>query len=392
MSTIIYIIASIIICYLVASGTYQLVLAIASKRPARRICKFDGRKRNMLVLVPAYKEDKVILETTKRNMNLRYKYPKTRFDYVVISDGLKDSTNEKLKTLGAKVLKVNFDKSTKVKSLQAAITRYDKAYEGVIILDADNVVNMNLLFKASHYLSCGYKAIQGLRSAANAQTSIALMDGLSEAANTEMLCKGANRLGFSSKLSGSGMVFDYQLFKSLIFQLKAIGGFDKELELALTKKSIYIKYAHDIVVLDEKVANTQAFAKQRGRWLQAQYTFLFKSIKGGFKSLIKGNFDHFHKVMQLALPPRVLAPVLLFIAIAITALCGAYFLTAFSIVGLSATLISYLLALPTIQLMRNVFAIIRSIPKLIWGAIKAIGFMKASKTQFLHTEHKLASS
>ncbi|OEK04550.1 glycosyltransferase [Roseivirga misakiensis] len=392
MSTITFIIATVIIAYLSASGCYHLLLAVASKRKAKPICKFDGRKRKMLVLVPAYQEDSVIIRSTKRNMNLRYKYPKTHFDYVVISDGLKESTNDKLSALGAEVLKVNFEKSTKVKSLQAAIAKYENAYEGVIILDADNVVNMNLLFKASHYLSCGFDAIQGLRAAANAQTSVALMDGLSEAANTEMLCKGANRLGFSSKLSGSGMVFDYHLFKSLIFQLEAIGGFDKELELALTKQGVHIKYAQDIIVFDEKVSNTQAFAKQRGRWLQAQYSFFFKSLKSALLSLSQGNMDHFHKVMQLALPPRVLAPMLLFCAIAYAILINSLALTTLSIFGLSATLTSYLMVLPSQELAKNTITILRSIPKLTWGAIRAIGFMKASKTQFLHTQHKLVSS
>lgn len=390
MSIFIYILALILTSYLTISGGYHFILALASKKKAKSICCFDGRNRKILVLVPAYQEDKVILRSTKKNMSLKYKYPRAQFDYVVISDGLQSSTNKKLRSLGAQVLPVHFDKSTKVKSLQAAMARYKNDYEGVVILDADNVVNMNLLFKASHYLSCGYKAVQGLRTAANAQNSIALMDSLSEAANTEMLCKGANRLGFSSKLSGSGMVFDYGLFQSLIFDLEAIGGFDKELEIALTQRKEYIHYADDIVVYDEKVAHPQAFAKQRGRWLQAQYTFFYKSIAPAIRGLAQGKLDHFHKVMQLALPPRVLAPIALFLVGSISFLFGLSLLLTISILGIVLTLGSYLLVLPIPLLFKNGIRIIVSIPSLTLAAIKALTFMKASKQRFLHTQHELS--
>lgn len=392
MSTVIYILALTIASYLTISGGYQFLLALASKRSTKGICQFDGRQRKMLVLVPAYKEDQVILHSTRRNMSLKYKYPRAQFDYVVISDGLQSSTNKELETLGAQVLPVKFDKSTKVKSLQAAISNYDNDYEGVVILDADNVVSLNILFKASHYLSCGFKAIQGLRTAANSQSSIALMDGLSEAANTEMLCKGANSLGLSSKLSGSGMVFDYQLFKSLVFDLNAIGGFDKELEIALTRDKEYIHYAEDIIVFDEKVSQAQALAKQRGRWLQAQYTFFFKSISSAFKGLLDGKFDHFHKVLQLALPPRALAPIALVLIGVIAALLGANQVILISALGIVLTLGSYMLVLPIPVLFKNGLRIASSLPTIIWAAIKALRFMKASKTTFLHTKHELTGS
>lgn len=392
MSTFIYILALILVSYLTLSGGYQFILALASKRKAKSICRFDGHKRKILVLVPAYKEDQVILHSTKRNMSLKYKYPKAQFDYVVISDGLKSSTNKQLESLGAQVLPVRFEKSTKVKSLQAAISKYEKEYDGVVILDADNVVSLNLLYKASHYLSCGFGAIQGLRTAANSQSSIALMDGLSETANTEMLCKGANRLGFSSKLSGSGMVFDYKLFKSLVFDLNALGGFDKELEIALTQRKEYIHYAEDIIVYDEKVSHAQAFAKQRGRWLQAQYTFFFKSIIPAIKGLAEGKMDHFHKVMQLALPPRVLAPIALVVIGGLSILLGANQLMPLAVLGSILTFGAYLLVLPFPMLVKNGLRIAGSLPSLIWAAIKALRFMKASKETFLHTKHELTGA
>ena len=376
--------------FLSLSALYQLVLAIASKTKGKPMRKFDGIPRKFLVLVPSYKEDAIITYSTKKNMALRYLYPKSKFDFVVISDGLKPETNTKLRDMGAKVHEVEFEKSTKVKSLKSAIKAYTNNYDGVIILDADNIANVNYLFRSSHHLSCGHQAIQGIRKAANEQTSIALMDGLSESANTEMLCKGANRLGFSSKLSGSSMVFDYQLFKKLIFRLEAIGGFDKELELALTKMGKFIHYAEDLVVYDEKVASSGSFAKQRGRWLQAQYTFFFKSIGSAIIRLFNGQFDYFHKVLQLALPPRVLAPFGLVFFTLLGLLVGSFVLGFIGLAGLMAIVSSYLLVLPFKTLIKNGTRIMSSLPRLVISTFKALSMMNKSRKTFIHTKHEFA--
>ena len=390
MSAIFLTLAIIFTAYLSMSGFYQLILAVASKRKGKVMCKFDGKPRKFLVLVPSYQEDAVITHSTKKNMALRYLYPKSKFDYVVISDGLQPETNAVLRNMGAKVHEVSFEKSTKVKSLQSAMRAYDNDYDGVVLFDADNTANVNYLFRSSHYLSCGHQVIQGIRKAANEHTSIALMDGLSESANTEMLCKGANRLGFSSKLSGSSMVFDYKLFKDLIFKLEAIGGFDKELELALTKAGVFIDYAEDLVVYDEKVASAGSFAKQRGRWLQAQYTFFFKSIGNAIVRLFHGQFDYFHKVMQLALPPRVLTPFGLGFFALLGFLIGTPVLGIIALTGLIATVGSYLLVLPIKDLLKNSGRIMSSIPKLVISTFKALSLMNKSRKTFIHTKHEFA--
>ena len=308
METIITIILSPLIAYLSISGVYQLVLALAAQTSDNRTHEPKSYQNRFLVLVPAYKEDAVIVESTKANMALKYQYPTDLFDYVVISDGLKESTNQALEKLGAEVVNVRFEKSTKVKALKAAMKARPKHYDAVVILDADNQVPVKFLYKANEYLNQGHVAIQGQRKAANTESAAACLDAFSEAANNAMLCQGANRLGFSSKLSGSGMVFTYDLFAEVLNGLEAIGGFDKEMELVLTAQGTFIKYAHDLVVTDEKVSSFNSYEKQRGRWLESQYSFLKKSLKPALASLKQGNTDHFHKAMQLALPPRALAP------------------------------------------------------------------------------------
>lgn len=394
MNTLINILLFIAIAYLSLAGLYMLVLAIASKIKKASVKSLSDKTNKFLVLVPSYKEDQVIIASAKRNLALKYQYPRADFDFLIIADGLMPKTVKSLEQMGAMVHTVAFEKSTKVKSLQSAMSHFDKndGYDAVVILDADNVMNLNFLHKANAYLNQGYKVIQGQRAAANAQNTIALLDGLSELANQEMICKGANVLGLSSKLSGSSMVFDFNLFNEVVFDLKAIGGFDKELELAFTKESIFIKYADDLIVSDEKVGSFESFSKQRGRWLESQYSFLRKSWKSAVKALFQGNIDYFHKTIQLAMPPKVMAPFALILLVLISLLIGNYALTFIALSGLVANLGAYFITLPFDLIWSNGLQLIKAMPKLFMSTMGAFKWMKRSKTEFIHTSHHITKA
>lgn len=389
MKTLLEILLAPVLIYLIMSALYQLILAVASHMKGGQPQVKGYSLARFLVLIPAYKEDRIIKATVAKNMTQRYEYPREQFDVVVIADQLKEATKKSILSTGSKVHSVAFEKSTKVKSLQSAIAQYHQGYDAVVVLDADNVMEKGFLFKANRWIQSGARAIQGLRKAANSNTSTALMDGLSETANTEMLCKGANRLGFSSKLSGSAMVFDFNLFQETINRCEAIGGFDKEMELLLTRQREYIHYSGDMVVLDQKVTSTEAFTKQRGRWLEAQYSFFKKSFWEILRHLAKGNADFFHKVMQLALPPRAVAPfAILFIGL-LGVLLSANWMMLFSAIAFVALLSSYLLVLPMASLFKQSATIVLSIPQIGWAAIKSLGLMSRSKKEFIHTTHEL---
>lgn len=265
-------------------------------------------------------------------------------------------------------------------------------YRHVVILDADNQLDENFITVALQYRALGYRVLQGERLAANSHNGMEILDGLSEKANQEMLCKGANQLGFSSKLTGSAMVLDYDLFQLILQLLRAIGGFDKEMELLLTAMGESIQYAPELRVWDEKVSSNQAFAKQRGRWLESQYTFLKKSIRSATRGLFRGNSDYFHKSIQLALPPRVLAPVALLFFASLASLLGFTGLFWFSSLALVALIGSYLLVLPSTLWKADLGKILLALPGLVGSAFQALSWMKRSKKEFLHTSHSLQKS
>ena len=83
------------------------------------------------VLIPAYKEDVVIVETAKKA--LRHLYP-GEFEVVIIADSLKDETIDELLKLPVNLLVPYFNKSTKAKALMFAMEFLDNEYEMAIVL------------------------------------------------------------------------------------------------------------------------------------------------------------------------------------------------------------------------------------------------------------------
>lgn len=87
-------------------------------------------------------------------------------------------------------------------------------------------------------------------------------------------------------------------------QIDAVGGFDKEMGLVLTRQKIHVSYADKAYIYDEKVSNPEVFKKQRRRWLSAQFNLLKTYGATGLTELFKnGNVDYFNEIYQTAILP-----------------------------------------------------------------------------------------
>ncbi|NMM47225.1 glycosyltransferase [Marinigracilibium pacificum] len=257
-----------------------------------------------LVLIPAYKEDEIIIHTAEEALGHDFKGGE--FDVVVIADKLKQSTVETIRNMGATVIEVFFDRSTKTKSINKALEEIQHDYDHIVILDADNVMEKNCLDILNGYLNKGFYAVQGHRTAKNRDSAFALLDSISEEINNHVFRKGHRALGFSSALIGSGMAFKFHFFKEIMKGNEEMGGEDKEAEFRIIGRRKKIAYADNAIIYDEKVSSAAVFAKQRTRWIAGQFYFFRDHFKPAFLHLLKGNFDYFEKFLQAFIPPRVL--------------------------------------------------------------------------------------
>lgn len=336
---------------------------------------------NFLILYPAYKEDRVIINAVENF--LLQDYPTTHYTVAVISDHMRPETNDNLRQLPITLLEPVFEKSSKAKAMQYAINEVKGNFDQVVILDADNVVRPDFLSQLN-ILCTIYDAIQCHRCAKNANNDVAVLDGASEEINNTIFRKAHNRLGLSSALIGSGMCFNYELFKKNVFQLSTAGE-DREMEALLLHQEVFIKYAPEIHVFDEKVSNQDNFQRQRMRWMTAQIQSLLSNLPKIPGAIIHGKINFVDKTIQQALIPRsilivLLAGISIFMTIFMPSWCEKWWIL-FAILA-----IALFIAIPK-QLRFRSFGKVLAIPGLVLRMLKNLLHIDHKNTDFIHTQH-----
>ena len=372
---------------LLGSVAYVVFFAIISlfydkeDQIANHAAALRDKMTRFLILFPAYKEDRVIINAVEKF--LLQDYPSNRYTVAVISDHMQPETNDYLRKLPIRLLTPTFEKSSKAKAMQYAINEVQGNFDNVVILDADNVVRTEFLSQLNILCSV-YDAIQCHRCAKNANNDVAVLDGASEEINNTIFRKAHNRLGLSSALIGSGMCFDYELFKKNVFMLQTAGE-DREMEALLLQQEIFIKYAPDIHVFDEKVSSQDNFQRQRMRWMTAQVQSLLFQLPKIPSAIMHGKINYIDKTIQQALIPRSILIVLLggisvMMTIVVPEWCEKWWI----LFGLLAA--ALFIAIPS-QLRFRSFAKVIAVPGLVWRMVKNILHIDRKNTDFIHTTH-----
>ena len=394
LQVIITIIDFLLWLIIAANVMYVLFFALASHLPKKtHQPSAISHQPSVLVLIPAYHEDAVIINTVKSF--LLQDYPKDLYQLCVISDRMVATTNEQLAAFPITLLQPAFDNSSKAKALQYAISSISHQpsaiYDYVVILDADNIVTPDFLSRLSHITRPDI-AIQCHRTAKNSDNDIASLDALSEEINNNIFRKGHNRIGMSSALIGSGMCFAYRWFKGNVTKLNTAVE-DRELEALLMKQGIHIHYAEDILVMDEKVSNSDNFQRQRLRWMTGQVQALCQMLPYIPKAIITGNINYIDKTIQQALIPR---SILLFLTpiLCIIATLTSYILHHTSYIYplkwwclFVALCIALYFAIPKQMRQQSLFSKLIALPALVWKMLLNILKIDHKNKKFIHTTH-----
>jgi cellulose synthase/poly-beta-1,6-N-acetylglucosamine synthase-like glycosyltransferase len=342
-------------------------------------------QKRIAVLVPAYKEDGIILSTAQHL--LRQNYPTDLYDVYIIADSFQPQTLQALSQVAVQVLEVSFDKSTKTKALNEAFRRIQKPYDLALICDADNILATDFLQRINEAFVQGATAVQGRRVAKNLDTSFSILDACSEGINNNIFRRGTYALGLSSAVIGSGMAFGYENLKAVMGSIQAVGGFDKILQLKVVGQGRRIHYLESALVFDEKVESAQAFQQQRRRWVSSQFIYLRQFLLPSLKQLFKGNLSYFNLAIanNLVLPRAflfLLLPLLVFLSFFLGWLWVMASLALLCLYGLSL-----FLALPKELMNRDLAKALLRLPKAVWMMAGTIFQVKKSNKTFIHTVH-----
>lgn len=386
-ASILHIFFQLIFLYCAVSVAYLLILSLWGRLFYSR--RYNGVSaaptQRIAVLVPAYKEDGIILSTAASM--LRLDYPDELYDVHIIADSFQPSTIAELRKLPIQVMEVSFTKSTKTKSLNEAFARISRAYDIALICDADNILARDFLRRIDYAFAQGARAIQGKRVAKNLDTSFAILDACSEAINNNIFRKGTNAIGLSSAVIGSGMAFPFNTIKQVMSEIQAVGGFDKIMQLKIVAQDISIRYLDEALVFDEKVETSAAFQQQRKRWVSSQFIYLKQFFVPAMKQLFRGNLSYFNLAIanNLVLPRAfllIMLPLLVIGGYLLKPLWGLYALWL-----LAAYVLSLVVALPSILVNRNLLVAVLRLPKAIGMMVLALFQIKKANKTFIHTVH-----
>lgn len=369
----------------------------------------DEPVKRIAILVPAYKEDGIILSTAAHLLDADY--PKELYRVFIIADSFRPETVAALRGLAARgaivgsgdlaaadaavalqplpleVVEVSFDKSTKTKSLNEAFRRIPGTYDVALICDADNMPAADFLRRVNNAFVNGAKAVQGKRVAKNLDTPFAILDACSEAINNHIFRKGAYSLGLSSSVIGSGMAFEFANIRAILGEISAVGGFDKILQLKVVEQGTCIHFLEDALVYDEKVGTSQAFEQQRKRWVSSQFIYLKQFFGPACRLLMRGNASYFNLAIanNLVLPRAFLFVLLPLLMAAGLIIGGGWFAAA---AGLSVLyLLSLLMGLPLALVNKDLLVALLRLPKAIVVMVGTLFHIKKANKTFIHTVH-----
>lgn len=301
---ILYIFDWTLFAFVALTVLYMGIYAVASLFEKSSVLNKAKNLNRIVVLIPSYKQDKVIEHTVISILG--QVYPQRLFDVVVISDHQSEMTNMRLAQYPITLLTPDFAVSTKAKSLQFAILNLPefKIYDIVLILDADNLVNQNFLTDVNDaFETAATKAIQLHRISRNRDTAVARMGSIFEEINNNIFRRGHIIMGVSAALAGSGTAYDFTWFKTNIMKVKTEGE-DKELEALLLRQGYFIDYFDHILVYGEKQRTTTKMNEQRGRWATQQIHNFIRNIRFLPSALFNKQYDWADKIIQWMLVPR----------------------------------------------------------------------------------------
>jgi 1,2-diacylglycerol 3-beta-glucosyltransferase len=246
------------------SGAYLGSLT-ALARPRRALV--GDRSVRFAVVIPAHNEALGIAETVASVLALDY--PVNQRKVVVIADNCTDTTAQVAKDAGAEVVE-RFDEARRSKGYALSdvlpdVLR-DPWVDAVVVVDADTVVQPNLLSCFGAHFAAGALAVQADYAVAN--PAHGWRTELLDVAFTcfhEVRSLGRERLGVSTGLRGNGMGFTREALERVPHRAASLVE-DLEYGIALAKVGIRVVYAHDTKVWAEMPNDDVAAESQRRRW------------------------------------------------------------------------------------------------------------------------------
>lgn len=238
-------------------------------------------------------------------------YPKDKLDIFVIADNCTDDTAQVAREAGAIVYerfnKVQVGKGYALDWLFKIIDRDHKeaGYEGYMIFDADNILDVNYVAEMNKVFDNGYDILTSYRNSKNFDSNwISAAYSLWFLREARYLNNSRMQLGTSCAISGTGFLVGANVIEENGGWIHHLLTEDIEFTCDSVSKGMKIGYASKAVLYDEQPTKFSQSYTQRLRWAKGFYQ-VFANYGGKLlKGVLKGSFsclDMFMTVMPAML-------------------------------------------------------------------------------------------
>lgn len=253
-------------------GGYQLFFTFFGYYRRKRTVSYPAQK-SFAVLIAAHNEEKVVgalIENLKK-----MDYPKELFDVFVICDNCTDQTAAIARGLGVNAcVRQNPHLRGKGYALEwmlKELWKMPRSYDGVVVLDADNLVSLDFLQHMNNDLCSGERVIQAYLDTKNPHDSwITAAYGVTYWYCNRLWQLPRTNLGLANYLGGTGMCFEASLLKEMGWGATSLVE-DLEFTVRCVQRGINPIMNYDAKVYDEKPLTFKASARQRLRWMQGHF-------------------------------------------------------------------------------------------------------------------------
>lgn len=257
---------------------YYIYLSLFGFKREGRTYAPQAPEARFLILVPAHNEEAVIADMV-RNLNA-LDYPKELYDFCIIADNCTDNTASIVRSMGANVLetqKENEDSPTgkpiALRKALESIPDYNEKYDLLMIFDADNLMDKNILREVNSQFISENKPeiIQCYLGSKNREGLVALFYHVTYTITNRFNNLAKYRLGLNVAVGGTGFAIQTSY-------LAARGGWttmslteDFEMQVDVTINGGRILWNNNVRIYDEKPTNILASFRQRIRWAQGHW-------------------------------------------------------------------------------------------------------------------------
>ena len=360
------------LCY-----SYQIFYTIVPFSIKPRPHKTPIKKNKIAILIAARNEEAVIgnLLNSINNQD----YDANYIEVVVIADNCTDNTAKIAKSLGATVFeRFNKKQIGKGYALDYAISNLRKdgfwqEIDGIIVLDADNVLTPNYITEMNKTRSDGYEAFTSYRNSKNyGDNWISAGYGLWYIRESKFLHYARMLLHSSCAISGTGFFVSRTLldkFNGWKFYLLTE---DIEFSIFAIINGVKIGCCINAELFDEQPITFKQSYKQRLRWSKG----FFQVWKKHGKALVKGIFKH-RKFAFFDMTMNIMPAFLLTVTLLFTSTCA----TIFGIFGIGdpspviESLLGYMAFTYSVMFIMGLITIISEWNKIHTSNVKKIGYL-----------------